>query len=94
MKQQKHQTKEQKGLKQIKPGFPVQSAMVTNEEAKHAESEQGLKQKGCLKRRWRLGSESNRRTRICSPLHDHSATQPIKTISIKRLTEKSWQSKG
>ena len=25
---------------------------------------------------WRLGSELNRRTRICSPLHDHSATQP------------------
>ncbi len=27
-------------------------------------------------RRWRLGSESNRRTRLCRPLHDHSATQP------------------
>ena len=27
--------------------------------------------------RWRLGSELNRRTRICSPLHDHSATQPL-----------------
>ena len=26
---------------------------------------------------WRLGSESNRRTRSCSPLHDHSATQPV-----------------
>ena len=25
---------------------------------------------------WRRGSESNRRTRICSPLHDHSATPP------------------
>ncbi len=25
---------------------------------------------------WRLGSESNRRTRLCRPLHDHSATQP------------------
>ena len=24
--------------------------------------------------RWRLGSESNRRTRLCRPLHDHSAT--------------------
>ncbi len=23
---------------------------------------------------WRLGSELNRRTRICSPLHNHSAT--------------------
>ena len=23
---------------------------------------------------WRLGSESNRRTRLCRPLHDHSAT--------------------
>ncbi len=26
--------------------------------------------------KWRLRSESNRRTRSCSPLHDHSATQP------------------
>ena len=26
--------------------------------------------------RWRPGPESNRRTRICSPLHDHSATGP------------------
>lgn len=26
---------------------------------------------------WRLGPESNRRTRLCRPLHDHSATQPI-----------------
>src|SRR5882762_4018846 len=25
---------------------------------------------------WRRGSESNRRTRICSPLHGHSATPP------------------
>ena len=25
---------------------------------------------------WRLGSESNRRTRLCRPLHNHSATQP------------------
>src|SRR5574337_1584836 len=26
---------------------------------------------------WRPRSESNRRTRICSPLHDHSATWPL-----------------
>ena len=25
---------------------------------------------------WRLRSESNRRTRFCRPLHNHSATQP------------------
>ena len=25
---------------------------------------------------WRLGSESNRRRRLCRPLHDHSATPP------------------
>jgi hypothetical protein len=25
---------------------------------------------------WRLGPELNRRTRLCRPLHDHSATQP------------------
>lgn len=27
--------------------------------------------------RWRPGSELNRRTRICSPLHNHSATRPM-----------------
>ena len=26
---------------------------------------------------WRPGSESNRRARICSPLHNHSATRPV-----------------
>ncbi len=26
---------------------------------------------------WRRGSESNRRTRSCSPLHNHSATAPV-----------------
>ena len=26
---------------------------------------------------WRLSPESNRGARICSPLHDHSATQPV-----------------
>ena|GEM_PF-2149075 len=26
---------------------------------------------------WRPGSESNRRTRICNPLHNHSATRPV-----------------
>src|SRR5688572_10644974 len=25
---------------------------------------------------WRRGSESNRRPRLCRPLHDHSATSP------------------
>ncbi len=29
---------------------------------------------GCI---WRPGSESNRRTRLCRPLHDHSATRPV-----------------
>ena len=28
-------------------------------------------------RAWRLESESNRRTRSCSPLHNHSAIQPF-----------------
>ena len=28
--------------------------------------------------KWRLESESNRRTRSCSPLHNHSATAPEK----------------
>ena len=33
---------------------------------------------------WRRGSESNRRTRICSPLHDHSATPPCHAITKPR----------
>ncbi len=33
---------------------------------------------------WRLRPESNRRTRLCRPLHDHSATQPMN--KKKRLT--------
>ena len=45
---------------------------------------------------WRLGSESNRRTRSCSPLHDHSATQPYlyiqrgRTISKPRSMSMQW----
>src|SRR5882762_5252756 len=31
---------------------------------------------GALWSVWRLGSESNRRPRLCRPLHDHSATPP------------------
>src|SRR5579862_7867810 len=31
---------------------------------------------GRLKACWRRGSESNRRPRLCRPLHDHSATPP------------------
>ena len=29
---------------------------------------------------WRRGSESNRRTRLCRPLHDHSATPPERGV--------------
>ena len=32
-------------------------------------------------RRWRLSPESNRGTRLCRPLHDHSATQPVNGFS-------------
>lgn len=32
----------------------------------------------------RLGSESNRRPRLCRPLHNHSATQP-NTVLLKKL---------
>jgi hypothetical protein len=32
--------------------------------------------------KWRLGSESNRRTRLCRPLHNHSATQPRRTSGV------------
>ena len=30
---------------------------------------------------WRRGSESNRRTRLCRPLHNHSATPPARNSS-------------
>jgi hypothetical protein len=33
---------------------------------------------------WRLRPELNRRPRICSPLHNHSATQPRMVCSILR----------
>ena len=33
---------------------------------------------------WRPGSESNRRTRLCRPLHDHSATRPVTAHSSAR----------
>ena len=36
---------------------------------------------------WRPRSESNRRTRICSPLHDHSATRPLLDARDHRDTE-------
>ena len=32
---------------------------------------------------WRLGSESNRRRRICNPLHHHSATEPYRSVHSK-----------
>ncbi len=32
--------------------------------------------RGCRFKKWRLGPELNRRTRLCRPLHSHSATQP------------------
>ena|SRR5579883_808035 len=35
---------------------------------------------------WRRGSESNRRTRLCRPLHDHSATPPLHLGSRKAYT--------
>ena len=35
---------------------------------------------------WRRRSESNRRTRLCRPLHNHSATPPL-------LNARSWSGK-
>ena len=34
---------------------------------------------------WRPGSESNRRTRLCRPLHDHSATWPAASASLASM---------
>ena len=33
--------------------------------------------------RWRLKTESNRRTRLCRPLHNHSAIQPFLKVLSK-----------
>ena len=38
------------------------------------------------RRKWRRGSESNRRTRLCRPLHDHSATPPQHRWLAKSVT--------
>ena len=32
---------------------------------------------------WRRGSESNRRPRLCRPLHDHSATSPLWLLIVE-----------
>ena len=40
---------------------------------------------------WRLRSESNRRPRLCRPLHNHSATQP-ESYFISMIT-KNWSGK-
>lgn len=40
---------------------------------------------------WRPMSESNRRTRICNPLHNHSATQPFE---VTYNTKKKLKYKG
>jgi hypothetical protein len=37
----------------------------------------GAQGRQCLDYLWRRGSESNRRTRLCRPLHVHSATPPL-----------------
>src|SRR3954470_4664111 len=40
---------------------------------------------GSRDRSWRRGSESNRRPRLCRPLHDHSATPPdLQTAQTKK----------
>ena len=41
---------------------------------------------GCAWANWRSGPESNRRTRLCRPLHNHSATGPHRctALQIKR----------
>ena len=38
--------------------------------------------------KWRLGPESNRGTRLCRPLHNHSATQPRVFGFATALTKK------
>ena len=40
---------------------------------------------GRMDRIWRRGSESNRRTRLCRPLHNHSATPPGDVSPVNRV---------
>ena len=39
--------------------------------------------------KWRLSPESNRGPRLCRPLHNHSATQPILYITINQSRQES-----
>ena len=51
------------------------------------------KQKNCLGLFiWRLRSESNRRSRICNPVHNHSATQPLCKRAVD-TARKIWSGK-
>ena len=43
------------------------------------------------KKSWRPRSESNRRTRICNPLHDHSATRPHKGTILLWMTSTEYK---
>src|SRR5688572_9010943 len=48
--------------------------------------------RGGQETKWRRGSESNRRTRLCRPLHDHSATPPV-DLNVKRLVRRASRSR-
>jgi hypothetical protein len=43
---------------------------------------------------WRRGSESNRRPRLCRPLHDHSATPPGVGAAATRTVMRPYKRKG
>src|SRR5882672_4396259 len=45
----------------------------------------------CLRRNWRRGSESNRRPRLCRPLHDHSATPPLALNAFAALPTRNTE---
>ena len=50
------------------------------------EDHAGLGDTMTAREQWRPGSESNRRTRLCRPLHDHSATWPLlAALAITRI---------
>jgi hypothetical protein len=74
-----------------------------DEEQEQRKSLEATSDGGC----WRRGSESNRRRRLCRPLHDHSATPPWgarapwrRAPQTKRESQvsgspsKSWSGKG
>ncbi len=68
------------------PALPKKARM----ERELQKKTQGIKHLGF--QLWRLRSESNRRSRICNPVHNHSATQPLCKRAVD-TARKIWSGK-